>query len=149
MDYMICGVSEDEKETLAQLRILAMRESLDAVGRFDPARARARFLDGFDSEATRKLLVGGDLVGFYVVKEKRDHLHLDHLYIVPEYQGKGMGASVLGVIISEARERKMPLRLGALRGSRANTFYQSHGFVQTHADDWDIYYEFRIGEKLY
>lgn len=141
MHYQVVAVTEGDKDALARLRISAMQESLEAVGRFDPVRARARFVDGFDREATRKILIAGQLAGFYVVKENIDHLYLDHFYIAPAYQGKGIGASVLTSLVLSARERMLPLRLGALRGSRSNHFYQSHGFVPTHEDEWDIYYE--------
>ncbi len=36
--------------------------------------------------------------------------------------------------------RQMPVRVGALRGSASNRFYQRHGFVQTSEDEWDVYY---------
>jgi len=143
MNYRICKVEEGEEETLAELRIAAMRPSLEAVGRFDPDRARSRFLDNFHRDATRKIEVGGTLAGFYVLKDNADHLYLDHMYIRPELQGNGLGSMILKDIIVEAQERGLPLRLGALRGSRSNRFYQSHGFVQTHEEEWDIYYEYR------
>jgi hypothetical protein len=57
MNYRIYEVEEDEKEALAELRIAAMRPSLEAVGRFDPDRARSRFLNNFCREATRKVEV--------------------------------------------------------------------------------------------
>lgn len=141
MNYRIYEVEEGEKEALAELRIAAMRPSLEAVGRFDPDRARSRFLDNFRRDSTRKIEVDGRLAGFYVLKEKADHLYLDHMYIRPELQGNGLGSLILEGIIVEAQERGLPLRLGALRGSRSNQFYQSHGFVQTHEEEWDIYYE--------
>lgn len=143
MNYHICEVAENEKESLAQLRISAMRESLEAIGRFDPARARSRFIDGFDRDATRKIEIDGRLIGFYALKDKEDHLYLDHLYIHPDFQGNGLGASILRSVIALAQERKLPLRLGALRGSRSNRFYLAHGFVQTGESEWDLYYEYR------
>lgn len=143
MNYQLGKVEEHEKEALAQLRISAMRESLEAVGRFDPARARGRFIDCFDRGGTRKIEIDGRLVGFYALKDKGDHFYLDHLYIHPDFQGNGLGASVLASVIALAQERKLPLRLGALRGSRSNKFYLSHGFVQTGESEWDYYYEYR------
>ena len=143
MNYQIYEVEEDEKEAFADLRIAAMRPSLEAVGRFDPDRARSRFLDNFLRVATRKIEVDGGLVGFYVLKDNEDHLYLDHMYVRPEFQGNGLDGLILKRIIAEAQERGLPLRLGALRGSRSNQFYQSHGFVRTHEEEWDIYYEYR------
>jgi hypothetical protein len=36
----------EEGNALAELRVEAMRESLERIGRFDPSRARERFLSG-------------------------------------------------------------------------------------------------------
>jgi hypothetical protein len=68
-----------EADVLADIRLEAMRPSLEAVGRFDPVRARARFLDGFIPEDTQVLCVGGRTAGFQVVRRRPDHLYLDHL----------------------------------------------------------------------
>jgi hypothetical protein len=70
-----------DAEALVALRILAMRESLERIGRFDPVRARERFLSGFSPRHTRHILVDGERAGFVVVKPDGDGLTLDHLYI--------------------------------------------------------------------
>lgn len=88
-------------------------------------------------------MIEGELAGFYVLKDKGDHLHLDHLYVHPKYQGNGIGSSVLATIIMKAKDRRLPLRLGALRGSRSNEIYKARGFVRTHEGEWDIYYDLR------
>jgi GNAT superfamily N-acetyltransferase len=63
------------------------------------------------------------------------------MYIQPELQGNGLGSSILKAIIVNALERELPLRPGALRGSKSKLPYQSHGFVQTHQEEWYVYYE--------
>ena len=49
----------DDAERLADIRVEAMRPSLQAAGRFDRDRARARFLDAFRPEDTRLILDAG------------------------------------------------------------------------------------------
>lgn len=127
-------------DALVALRIAAMRESLERIGRFDPDRARERFRSGFDPARTRHIVAGDMRVGFVVTKPEASALLLDHLYIHPDHQGQGLGSAVLRMIIAEADELGLPIRLGALRGSDSNRFYQRHGFVQTEEAEWDIYY---------
>jgi GNAT superfamily N-acetyltransferase len=62
------------------------------------------------------------------------------LYIVPAHQGKGVGAVALEAVLADADTQGVPVRLGALRDSDSNRFYQRHGFVKTGEDEWDIYY---------
>ena len=56
-----------EADTLADIRVAAMRPSLEAIGRFSPERARERFLKGFDPADTTVIECGEEVAGFFVV----------------------------------------------------------------------------------
>jgi GNAT superfamily N-acetyltransferase len=133
-------VHEYEAEDLACLRVAAMRESLELVGRFDPTRARERFLVGFSATHTRHILEGEAKVGFVVVRPFETGLLLDHLYVQSGSQGKGIGAAVLAIVFAEADRRGKNLRVGALKESRSNQFYTRHGFALVEQGEWDNYY---------
>ena len=83
--------NESDGELLAEIRVRAMKPSLEAIGRFDPNRARDRFLESYSSTDTTKIYLDTSIVGFYSVNKKSDHLYLSHLYVLPEYQGHGIG----------------------------------------------------------
>jgi len=132
--------TEADGEALVALRIEAMRESLARIGRFDPVRARERFLSGFSPRHTRHIELGGERVGFFVVKPFEQGLLLDHVYVHPHHQGKGIGAAVLAQVFAEADAQGCCVRVGALRGSGSNRFYARHGFVQVEQSEFDNYY---------
>ncbi|VWC65876.1 GNAT family acetyltransferase [Burkholderia lata] len=132
--------TRSDVEALVAIRIVAMRDSLERIGRFDPQRARERFLASFDPALCRFIEADGVSAGFFVVRPQEDHWLLDHLYIVPGHQGKGIGATVLRRILVEADEKRVAVRVGALRGSDSNRFYARHGFVRADEAEWDIYY---------
>jgi GNAT superfamily N-acetyltransferase len=127
-------------EALVAIRIAAMRESLERLGRFDPRRARDRFLSGFDPACTRHLLVAGERVGVIVVREGGGELLLDHLYLLPAHQGRGIGAAALAAVFARADALRLPLRVGALRGSDSNRFYLRHGFMLVEEAEFDNHY---------
>jgi GNAT superfamily N-acetyltransferase len=127
-------------DELVQLRVEAMRESLERLGRFDPARARERFAAGFEPDSTRFIVVEQARVGFLVVKRRADGLLLDHLYLSPAAQGRGLGGAVLKDVLDAADGEQLALHVGALRGSDANRFYLRHGFRVVGEGAWDIYY---------
>ena len=133
-------VAECDGEELATLRVHAMRESLELIGRFDAHRARERFLSGFSPLDTRHILEGERRVGFAVVRNVGPELLLDHLYIHPEHQGKGIGSAVLAAVFAQADSLSKSIRVGALKESRSNEFYTRHGFVATEQSEWDNYY---------
>jgi len=137
---ILAQAAETDFEELVALRIDAMRESLERIGRFDPIRARERFRSSFSAMHTRHVVADGRRLGFVVVKPANGQLLLDHLYIRPGNQGKGIGAAVLAQVFKEADALSLPMRVGALRGSDANRFYQRHGFEFLAEEEWDIYY---------
>jgi len=127
-------------EDLLALRLRAMRESLERLGRYDEQRARERLAASFDPGHTRHLLVDGRRVGFMVLKTLSHAMRLDHLYIDPAMQDLGIGHRVLAEVCTEADRLQLPVELVALKRSDANRFYLRHGFVATGEGEWDIDY---------
>jgi len=127
-------------EALLALRIDAMRDSLERLGRFDPDRARERLRGTFRPECTWHIEADGDRIGFYCLRPDGEGLRLDHLYVHPCAQGRGVGGQVLRRILRDADRDRQAVTLSALRGSDSNRFYRRHGFVQTGEGEWDIEY---------
>ncbi|WP_313696526.1 GNAT family N-acetyltransferase [Achromobacter sp.] len=132
--------AEADFEALLALRIDAMRDSLERLGRFDPDRARARLRSTFRPECTWHIEEDGKRIGFYCLRPDGEGLRLDHLYVHPSAQGRGVGGQVLRGILRDADRRGVGMTLSALRGSDSNRFYRRHGFVQTGEGEWDIDY---------
>ncbi len=133
-------VEATDADALASIRVEAMRESLERVGRFDPQRARDRFLSDFSPNHTFRILLSDEEVGFYVVKPEADGFLLDHLYVKPLHQGKGIGAAVLADVFALADQAGVSVRVGALKESDSNRFYIRHGFVLVEQREFDNYY---------
>lgn len=133
-------VSASDFDALADIRVQAMRDSLERVGRFDPARARERLRANFHPDCTWWIEHAGKRVGFYALRPDGQGLRLDHLYLAPAAQGQGLGGRVLQRILGDADSQGLPVSVGALRGSDSNRFYRRHGFVQTAESEWDIDY---------
>ena len=160
-DIRLTPVTLDDADELATLRVTAMRESLERIGRFDPERARARFLSAFTPSNTQHIELAGERVGFVVVVVSAgagagagagggagagagagaEGVELAHLYIRPESQNQGIGAAVLRKIFAAADRLELPLRVTALRESAANRFYTNHGFVLFNQSEFDNHYQ--------
>lgn len=139
-DVVLTPTSLADGESLADLRVVAMRESLERIGRFDAVRARERFLSGFVPEFTRHIEVRGERAGFVVVRPNDGGLLLDHLYLHPRVQGEGAGSLVVRRVLEEADARGLSVTVGALRESPSNRFYRRHGFAQVGAEEFDNLY---------
>lgn len=123
-----------------------MRADLQRLGRYDPERVRRRFLDAFVPGNTHVIVAGGEDVGLVAVRHESDAVWIEHFYLAPEAQGRGLGSAVLGHILaqpseeSRAKRDEVPLfRLNVLQGSPARRLYERHGFVLESEDAVDVF----------
>lgn len=144
--YRIEPATEVDADRLADIRVDAMRPSLEAAGRFDPVRARGRFLDSFSAADTKIVFADEAIAGFFVVRRRIDHFYLDHLYVSPIFQGRGIGRHIIANLKEEAGVAGLPIRLIALNGSPANAFYLSCGFRFVSRDTLDTVYTWARGD---
>ena len=133
-------VTAADFESLAELRVAAMRASLEHLGRCDPVRARERLRNSFYPEHTHRIFCDGVPVGFYTFRPVPEGLHLEHLYIHPDVQSRGIGGRVLEKLLATADAQNLPVHVGALRDSASNRFYARNGFTRVGESEWDITY---------
>ena len=134
-------VSEADFEPLLALRIEVMREHLERVFRYKPERARRIFREHFDEPGLRLILVDGERAGCVGFRISEGEIKIDSFYLDRRYQNRGLGATILKVLLAEADAQDLPVRLEVLRGSPAHRFYERHGFVKLAEDDIEAEYE--------
>ena len=136
-------VADADFEAMLALRVVALRESLERLGRFDLDVARARLQSQFRPEWMQHLVVDGERVGYFTVEPREGELRLHHLYLKPAAQGQGVGAWV----IDQIKKQGQPVTLAALRESRANDFYCRHGFRVVEEQEFDIEYRWHPAKE--
>lgn len=75
-------------------------------------------------------------VGALNLREKADHLWLEMVLVLPDYQGQGIGRLMLEYAQKQARKAQKPLRLSVLKLNPAYDFYHHMGFEQSAIDQW-------------
>ncbi len=139
VDFAFAPAAEADFERLLALRLLVMRAHLERIGRFDPARARQRFRDGYAPIHTRLILVAGELAGCIALIPDESGRELTNFYLYPGHQGAGLGSAVMAGVTAEADASQSLLHLQVLKQSPAVRLYERHGFRHTHDDEWDRY----------
>lgn len=138
MEYI--RAKNEDFEQLVAIRIKAMQPSLERVGRFDLNRARKRFLKSFNPKNTIIAREKEVIVGFYMISEADNEMFLNHLYVDPAFQGSGIGSKFINKVKDLAADRKKEIKLEALKESRSNSFYISHGFIKINESEFDNIY---------
>ncbi|OQQ13608.1 GNAT family N-acetyltransferase [Streptomyces sp. M41(2017)] len=126
-------------EVLAELRATVMRADLERLGRYDGHRVRQRLRDSFSTEHTSVITVGGDVMGCVTVRPAEGAQWLEHFYLAPRHQGRGLGSAVLRTVVRRAEAQGATLRLNVLQGSSARRLYERHGFVVDSEDPIDVF----------
>ena len=89
-------------------------------------------------------VVDGRLVGVMGVQERGKVDLIRHAYVLPDYQGSGIGSRLLGHLCGASDK---PILIGTWQAAEwAIRFYERHGFVRVSKDDaaallrtfWDV-----------
>ena len=112
-------------------------------GRWD-ATAQDRFFESDWGRAGFEVIAHEGLPCGYACIEDREHdIHLRELALLPHFQGKGIGTSILQDAMERAAERNVPIRLAALRKNRAIDLCRRLGFEETSRTETHVTLEWR------
>lgn len=93
------------------------------------------FYENLPAKSFSIATLDGD-VGALNLREKEDHLWLEMVLVLPDYQRQGIGRFMLEYAQRQARKAKKPLRLSVLKLNPARGFYRHMGFEQSDFDQW-------------
>ena len=139
MEWALRSAQQEDVEALVELRATVMRPDLERLGRFDEHRVRQRFRDSFAPGHTSVIVANGAFAGCVTVRPAEDGRWLEHFYLDPSLQGRGLGSAVLRTLLDRADADGVPVRLNVLRGSAAQRLYERHGFTVEDQDPVDVY----------
>ncbi|MGW3156352.1 GNAT family N-acetyltransferase [Streptomyces sp. NPDC001089] len=126
-------------EVIAELRATVMRADLERLGRYDEHRVRQRLRDSFSTRHTSIIMTDGELAGCVTVRPSEGRQWLEHFYLAPHRQGRGLGSAVLRAVLERTDAQGMTVALNVLRGSAARRLYARHGFVLESQDAIDVF----------
>ena len=106
-----------------------MREHVLATwGKWNEAEVRRRSSDNIANGTTCIIQLDGEPIGIWVVERESDCIRLVQIFILPAFQGRGIGSKLIEELLAEARSAGLPLRLRVLRVNPAFNLYLRMGF---------------------
>ncbi|GAA4628746.1 GNAT family N-acetyltransferase [Actinoallomurus vinaceus] len=121
------------------MRATVMRADLERLGRYDEHRVRQRLRDSFSPQYTSIIMVDRELAGCVTVRPAEDRQWLEHFYLAPHWQGRGLGSAVLRTVLERTDAQGVTVGLNVLQGSAARRLYERHGFVLEAQDPIDVF----------
>jgi len=131
--------SAADVDAVAELRAVVLRADLQRLGRYDERRVRQRLRDAFGPAYTWIVEVGGAFAGSVSLRPAEDAHWLEHFYLAPQAQGRGIGTAVLRALLGRCDRDGIRVRLNVLQGSAARRLYERHGFALETEDEVDVF----------
>ena len=133
-------------ETVFAITMATMRAYVEATwGIWDEAEHRSRIRDSFEPSTHRLVHVDGQLAGLLAATEHPDHIQLVKVFLLPPFQGRGIGTRLVRQVMAQAAAQERPVRLRVLRVNPAQRLYLRLGFVITDETPERLYMEWRPG----
>lgn len=122
-------------EPLLDLSIRVMRPHLERIGRYNPARRRARMEATFAGGGMRVIEQEGRILGCIGLEPGAAVVELHCLYLEPHWQGQGLGGAILAQALALHPGRTF--RIEVLKQSPARRFWERQGFVLVGEQSFD------------
>lgn len=131
-EWSLRPATADDRAFLLDLNRAAFRPSVELVWGWDEAEQVAFFDQRFDPARRQILQVGGVDAGELMVEERETVLHLTRIALLPEFQGRGLGTSIVRSLLDRAAASGRAVVLEVLHENpRAEALYERLGFERT------------------
>ena len=133
-DYALRSATEDDKDLLFETFKRSMREYIEWAWGWDEAFQRQGFWNSFAVENFKVVCVAHQFAGALYVDESDQHHWVRTIFLKPEFQGLGIGGSLLKHEASRANDAGKPLVLKVIKINPARRLYERLGFQVVNED---------------
>jgi len=135
-DLTLRKARPEDSEFTYCVKKAAFKEYVERVWGWDEKEQRKLHEQRFKAQDFRVINVAGKDIGIMAMEVAPDCIRLNQLFLLPEHQGKGIGRECVLMIMEEAKQLGLPVRLRVLKvNPRALAFFQKLGFTRTGETD--------------
>lgn len=131
-DLTLRTARDEDLGFLFELLKAALGPYVEATfGAWKEEEQRARFFATTVPEAHQVVELDGRPIGCLLVTRNAEEIRLQRMFLLPEFQGRGIGTHLVEQLIAEARQAGLPLRLRVFHVNPAQRLYRRLGFAVT------------------
>jgi ribosomal protein S18 acetylase RimI-like enzyme len=127
-DIKIKKAQAKDSEFIYQVKKASFKEYVEDMFGWNEDEQRALHQSRFKSQLFEIIEYNGNAVGYIATVTGDDCLKIYQFFILPEYQGKGIGKECMQVLIDKASGKKIQLRV-LKNNPGAERFYRRLGFT--------------------
>lgn len=134
--YNLVPATDNDFDFAYELKKIAYKEYVEQTWGWDEEFQVRFHKENFSVKNTKIIKVDNNLVGTVDVKESDKNIFISGLYLLPPFQSKGIGSSILADLEKRAEKSKKRLELEVLCvNKKAQRLYQRLGFAMAESDD--------------
>ena len=131
LQYALRPAAQSDFEFIYQVTEAAMRPYVEQTfGTWVPEEQRRMAGESFEPGVYQIITVKDRAAGVLATRAHVDYLKLEKIFLLPEFQGQGIGSSILRQLIHRSRDTGVPIRLRVLNSNLgAQKIYRRFGFT--------------------
>ncbi len=137
MKYKERAASHDDFEFLFGLKKAAEYDAVSRVFGWDEALQRQLHEQEWNEAKPTVIELDGKRIGSYLFEAQGDGYYFGRFFLLPEYQGMGIGSAVMKACI--ARSGSKTIHLCYLIGNQVHSLYERFGFKVVSQDEHFAY----------
>ena len=110
-EVVVRPATADDYGFLYHLNRAALKEYVARTWGWDEEAQEKRFRDQFDPDRRQIVQLGGEDIGAFGSEDKRDHIFIEYIALLPQYQRRGIGSHFLNSVIEVGSKLAKPLHL--------------------------------------
>ena len=125
------NITNDDKPFLWNLKQQTIGPYIDKIYGWDEATQIRYFEEEFQLETIKIIQVDGQDAGMYELQKGHESWFLARIEILPAFQNKGIGSTIIKQIITTSKTKNKSLYLQVFKINPAQGLYERLGFVKT------------------
>lgn len=122
--------TREDFDFLYNLFRATMCEYIAQIWGWDEQWQQEHFTENFDPDTDHVIVLDEKDIGVISIEEKEDEIFLSKIYILPEYQRRGIGTQLINYLLGVAFNSGLPVTLRVLKTNPSKLLYERLGFVE-------------------
>ena len=129
ISYSLKPATIEDYDFIFYVKKTALKQYIEKIWGWDEEYQQDDFRKCFLPQNNKIIVCNDEEVGFLEVNEKENIIYIVELEILPQYQGKGIGTSIISDIIQHSRSVNKKLEIGCFKiNLGASRLYERLGF---------------------
>jgi GNAT superfamily N-acetyltransferase len=122
------SVAEDADFAYEAVKITMRDYAIETWGRWLEKESKETAIEDTQKGKIEIIYFGSEKAGVLQLKNSENEIFVNQIYLLPEYQNKGIGTCIINDLKEIAKKAKVPLKLNVLQVNPAKHFYANRDF---------------------